>query len=239
MLDDSDETVPVRPLYAESLIASYRFGGRPAYALTTDGARLLRDGEDRLVPLDGADLPNPTPVVQNASALSAELDRLLDRPAPAPAAALSTIDAELFAQLGILMAATDLPETVATALPADQTALVDPVAQLRLVGIAPQALRPGGRQGRDLRAGKAFDVQHQAAGQRVAGQVGRDGAGSDAVRLGQLLRRPVRAPEEEIQRKAQQRRRLAVGQSALLSEACQHFSDYGFHLKGVPAEHWA
>ena len=124
VLDDSDETVPVRPLYAESLVASYRFGGRPAYALTTDGARLLRDGEDRLIPLDGADLPNPTPVVQNASALSAELDRLLDRPAPAPAAALSTIDAELFAQLGILMAATDLPETVATALPADQAALL-------------------------------------------------------------------------------------------------------------------
>jgi arylsulfatase A-like enzyme/Flp pilus assembly protein TadD len=125
VLDDSDETVPVRPLYAESLAAWYRFGGRPAYALTTDGARLLRDGEDRLEVLDGADLPNPTPVVQNAAALSAELDRLLDRPAPAPAAALSTLDAELFAQLGILMAAVDLPETLATALPADQAALLD------------------------------------------------------------------------------------------------------------------
>jgi len=53
VLDDSDETVPVRPLYAESLAAWYRFGGRPAYALTSDGARLLRDGDDRLVPFDG------------------------------------------------------------------------------------------------------------------------------------------------------------------------------------------
>jgi tetratricopeptide (TPR) repeat protein len=138
VLDDSDETVPVRPLYAESLAAWYRFGGRPAYALTSDGARLLRDGDDRLVPLDGADLPNPTPVVQNAGALSAELDRLLDRPAPAPAAALSTLDAELFAQLGILMAKADLPETVATALPADQAAVLD--------GHRRAALLVGGRQ---------------------------------------------------------------------------------------------
>jgi hypothetical protein len=43
VLDDSDETVPVRPLYAESLTAWYRFGGRPSYALTSDGARLVRE----------------------------------------------------------------------------------------------------------------------------------------------------------------------------------------------------
>ena len=125
VLDDSDETVPVRPLYAESLAAWYRFGGRPSYALTSDGARLLRDAGDTLVPLDGADIPNPTPVVHDAAALSAELDRLLEKRTLAPAAALSTLDAELFAQLGILMAAGDLPETVATALPADQAALLD------------------------------------------------------------------------------------------------------------------
>jgi predicted Zn-dependent protease len=74
---------------------------------------------------DSADLPNPTPVVHDAAALSAELDRLLGARTPAPAAALSTLDAELFAQLGILMAAGDLPETVATALPAEQAALLD------------------------------------------------------------------------------------------------------------------
>jgi tetratricopeptide (TPR) repeat protein len=125
VLDDSDETVPVRPLYAESLAAWYRFGGRPAYALTTDGARLVRDGGDTLMPLDRADIPNPTPVVQNAAALSAELDRLLKDRSLAPAATLSTLDAELFARLGILMAASDLPGTVATALPADQVALLD------------------------------------------------------------------------------------------------------------------
>ncbi|HET9269885.1 MAG TPA: sulfatase-like hydrolase/transferase [Vicinamibacterales bacterium] len=125
VLDDSDETVPVRPLYAESLAAWYRFGGRPSYALTSDGARLVRDGDDTLVPLDGADIPNPTPVVHDAAALSAELDRLLDKRTLAPAAALSTLDAELFARLGILMASSDLPDTVATALPADQAALLD------------------------------------------------------------------------------------------------------------------
>jgi len=125
VLDDSDETVPVRPLYAESLTAWYRFGGRPAYALTSDGARLLRESTDRLVTLDKADLPNPTPAVHDAAALSAALDRLLDKRTAAPAAALSTLDAELFAQLGILMAAPDLPDTAGTALPADQAMLLD------------------------------------------------------------------------------------------------------------------
>jgi len=125
VLDDSDETVPVRPLYAESLTAWYRFGGRPSYALTSDGARLVREATDRLVTLDKADLPNPAPVAHDAAALSAALDRLLDKHTPAPAAALSTLDAELFAQLGILMAAPDLPDTAATALPADQAMLLD------------------------------------------------------------------------------------------------------------------
>ena len=77
VLDDSDETVPIRPIYSESLAAHYRFGGRPAYALTGDGARLLRDGTDTLVTLSTTDLPNPTPVVHDAAALGAELDRLL------------------------------------------------------------------------------------------------------------------------------------------------------------------
>src|SRR6185503_10046626 len=90
VLDDSDETVPVRPLYAESLMASYRFGGRPSYALTTDGARLVRETTDQLVTLDRADLPNPTPVVHDGAALGAALDRLLDKRPPAAAAALST-----------------------------------------------------------------------------------------------------------------------------------------------------
>ena len=124
VLDDSDETVPARPLYAESLTAWYRFGGRPSYALTSDGARLVREATDRLVTLDKADLPNPTPLVHDAAALSAALDRLLNTHTPAPAAALSTLDAELFAQLGILMAAPDLPDTAATALPADQAMLL-------------------------------------------------------------------------------------------------------------------
>jgi len=125
VLDDSDETVPVRPLYAESLAAWYRFGGRPSYALTSDGARLVRETTDQLVTLDRADLPNPTPVVHDGAALGAALDRLLDKRPPAAAAALSTLDAELFAQLGILMAAPDLPETTATALPDDQAMLLD------------------------------------------------------------------------------------------------------------------
>jgi len=125
VLDDSDETVPIRPIYSESLAAYYRFGGRPAYALTGDGARLLRDGSDSLVTLSTTDLPNPTPVVHDAAALGAELDRLLQGSVPAAAAALSTADAELFARMGVLMAPNDLPATGPVALPPDQAAVLD------------------------------------------------------------------------------------------------------------------
>ena len=125
VLDDSDETVPIRPIYSESLAAYYRFGGRPAYALTGDGARLLRDGIDTLVTLRTTDLPNPTPVVHDPAALAAELDRLLAGSMPGAAAALSTADAELFARLGVLMAANDLPAAGPSSLPPNQVGVLD------------------------------------------------------------------------------------------------------------------
>lgn len=125
VLDDSDETVPIRPIYSESLAAHYRFGGRPAYALTGDGARLLRDGVDTLDTVRTADLPNPTPVVHDAAALGAELDRVLQGSTLAVPATLSTADAELFARLGVLMAAGELPAVGTSALPRDQSAVLD------------------------------------------------------------------------------------------------------------------
>jgi tetratricopeptide (TPR) repeat protein len=126
VLDDSDETVPVRPIYSESLVAHFRFGGRPAYALTGDGMRLLRNGEDTLVPVGATDLPNPTPGGRVAEApLRAELDRLLEGTSIAPAATLSTADAEQFARLGILMAPPGLPDAASAALPPNQAMLVD------------------------------------------------------------------------------------------------------------------
>jgi predicted Zn-dependent protease len=135
VLDDSDETVPIRPIYSESLAAHDRFGGRPAYVLTGDGARLLRDETDTLVTLSTTDLPNPAPVVHDAAALGAELDRLLAGTTIAAAAALSTADAELFARLGVLNAPDDLPAPGPAALPPDQTAVLDAHrAAARLVG---------------------------------------------------------------------------------------------------------
>jgi tetratricopeptide (TPR) repeat protein len=125
VLDDSDATVPIRPIYSESLAAHYRFGGRPAYALTGDGARLLRDDVETLVTLRTTDLPSPTPVVQDPAALAAELDRLLGASMPGSAVALSTADAELFARLGVLMAANDLPAAGPSSLPSDQAGVLD------------------------------------------------------------------------------------------------------------------
>jgi tetratricopeptide (TPR) repeat protein len=125
VLDDNDEAVPIRPIYSESLAAHYRFGGRPAYALTGDGARLLRDGTDTLVTLNTSDLPNPTPGSNNPAALGAELDRLLDGATVAAPAAMPAADAELFARVGVLMAPGDLPAADASALPPDQAAVVE------------------------------------------------------------------------------------------------------------------
>jgi arylsulfatase A-like enzyme/Flp pilus assembly protein TadD len=124
VLDDNDETVPIRPIYSESLAAHYRFGGRPAYALTGDGARLRRDAGDTLTALNAGDLPNPTPVSHDPAALGAELDRLLGNVTLAPPSATPTADAELFARLGVLMAPSDLPATEAAALPQDQAAVL-------------------------------------------------------------------------------------------------------------------
>ncbi|MNE04091.1 hypothetical protein D3C80_966140 [compost metagenome] len=50
---------------------------------------------------------------------------------------------------------------------ADQAPVVVLVAQLRLVRVAPQAIDLGGGQGRQLRAGQAFGLEGQGAGQRV------------------------------------------------------------------------
>lgn len=124
VLDDSDETVPIRPIYSESLAAHYRFGGRPSYALTSDGARLLRDDADTLVTLSTAELPNPAPVVHDAAALGAQLDRLLTGTTLAAAQPLTAGDAELFARAGVLTAPDALPDAGPQALPQDQTALL-------------------------------------------------------------------------------------------------------------------
>ena len=126
VLDDSDETVPVRPLYAESLTAWYRFGGRPSYALTSDGARLVREasrsGWSRSTRRTCRTRRRSCTTPRRSAPRSIVCS---NTHTPAPAAALSTLDAELFAQLGILMAAPDLPDTAATALPADQAMLLD------------------------------------------------------------------------------------------------------------------
>ena len=129
VLDDSDESVPVRPLYAESLAAHFRFGGRPVYALTGDGHRLVRNGardaSDTLVAIGAADLPNPTPGASDPQPLRAELDRLLQDTTIAPAASLSLGDAERFARLGILASPAGVPEPLAGTSPPNQVALLE------------------------------------------------------------------------------------------------------------------
>ncbi|MOA32009.1 hypothetical protein D3C78_1531970 [compost metagenome] len=68
---------------------------------------------------------------------------------------------------------------------ADYPALVHLVAHLRLVRVAPQALGLGRRQRWYLGAGEAFDHQHQATGQGVAGphgfRIGAPGFGQGEV----------------------------------------------------------
>ena len=53
LLDDASESLPERPIYAESLEAAMRFGGYPVLAVTRGDTRLVRGATDETVALDG------------------------------------------------------------------------------------------------------------------------------------------------------------------------------------------
>jgi tetratricopeptide (TPR) repeat protein len=69
VLDSEDAVLVDQPIYAESLVARFRIGGRPVYALTRGQYRYVRGDSDAI------ELAGPVP---EQGRLSAELDRMLE-----------------------------------------------------------------------------------------------------------------------------------------------------------------
>lgn len=101
VLDDSDAVMPARaPIYAESLVAYFRFGGEPVYALTGEHFRFVRGSGEDLVPLESAG--EAVGEANEAARLRSDLDSLVGTatiPAPAPLAAR---EEDRYALLGYL-----------------------------------------------------------------------------------------------------------------------------------------
>jgi tetratricopeptide (TPR) repeat protein len=123
VLDDSDAVMPARaPIYAESLVAYFRFGGEPVYALTGEHFRFVRGSGEDLVPLESAG--EAVGEANEAARLRSDLDSLVGTatiPAPAPLAAR---EEDRYALLGYL--GNSGPAAVEVALDASmQRALVE------------------------------------------------------------------------------------------------------------------
>jgi arylsulfatase A-like enzyme/Flp pilus assembly protein TadD len=104
VLDDADATVAERPIYSESLAASYRFGGHPLFALTTADYRYIRGADEALISLVPRTDGTTSGESAEAGRLRRELDRLLastlhGRPQP-----IAASDEERLALFGYLPA---------------------------------------------------------------------------------------------------------------------------------------
>lgn len=102
VLDDSDAVMPAsRSIYAESLVAYFRFGGEPVYALTGEQFRFVRGGtSEDLVPLESGE--EAVGEANEAARLRSDLDGLVGSamiPAPAP---LEAREEDRYALLGYL-----------------------------------------------------------------------------------------------------------------------------------------
>jgi arylsulfatase A-like enzyme/Flp pilus assembly protein TadD len=123
VLDDATARIDDRPIYSESLAASYRFGGHPLFALTGTDYRYIRGAEETLVSLvprsDGTTSGEST----QAGLLRRELDRLLASAVTHQPVPIAASDEERYALFGYLAA----PRLIAADPPfaaASQPALV-------------------------------------------------------------------------------------------------------------------
>jgi Flp pilus assembly protein TadD len=98
---DDDVVLPVPTIYAESLVAHFRFGGSPLYALAGGRFRFLRGSGEDLIPLD-VDEESGAGESAEAARLRATLDGILASsriPAPSP---IPASEEDRYALLGYL-----------------------------------------------------------------------------------------------------------------------------------------
>lgn len=102
VLDDEEERLAPQPIYAESLAAYFRFGGRPLFALRDDRYRYLRGAREELQALAPPTDDGGAGALGEASRLRAALDDLLAPPVIEPRSRMDPADEERYALLGYL-----------------------------------------------------------------------------------------------------------------------------------------
>src|SRR5688572_2903521 len=104
VLDDDTALIDERPIYSESLAASYRFGGHPLFAMTSAGYRYIRGATEDLVSLVPRAADTSAGESGEAGTLRRALDRLLASQMPHRPQPLAPGDEERYAMLGYLAA---------------------------------------------------------------------------------------------------------------------------------------
>ena len=123
VLDSEDSVLADQPLYAESLAATYRFGGQGVFALTRGRHRFVSSGTEALIDLeqDGADIALDVP---EAGRLRSELERVLAGRTVARPAGMAAADESHYAVLGYLPGARLASAPPASADPGTADALI-------------------------------------------------------------------------------------------------------------------
>ena len=96
ILDKTSGFVPDQPIYAESLIAQFRFGGHPVFALSSGGYRLVRGDDDQIQRL----LPDATIDQARVDQVKTSLDRFLQGRSIEPPAVPAQADADPLSAFG-------------------------------------------------------------------------------------------------------------------------------------------
>ena len=134
VLDDADGAIAAQPIYSESLTAYFRFGGRPLFAMTSDGYRYVRGVDEALIQIDSSNERDAATEAATVEALRASLDRVLGRGAVQPSSPLSAANEDRLALLGYMNGLHSTDDTGALSQE-QQTALVEVHREAaRLVG---------------------------------------------------------------------------------------------------------
>ena len=105
VLDSEDAVLVDQPLYAESLVARFRVGGRPVYALTRGQYRYVRGDSEALYDLAQPAAAPLEPTTPEDARLSAELDRLLEGKTIQTPGDIPAADEDRYAAIGYLRGA--------------------------------------------------------------------------------------------------------------------------------------
>jgi choline-sulfatase len=105
VLDSEDAVLVDQPIYAESLVARFRVGGRPVYALTRGQYRYVRGDNEALYDLTQPAAAPLEPTTPEDARLSTELDRLLEGKTIQTPGDIPAADEDRYAAIGYLRGA--------------------------------------------------------------------------------------------------------------------------------------